>query len=157
MLRGFQRIFIAISIIWFSYFIYQSYRYLGEEWSYEHFKIKNNDRASEYRDDVCASFSKDAFNKLINPFTHDRDDKKPLGLKQEWFRVNTEEIEFINTSSNIYETSWSDKYCQFNFKKPIPFKERITYRTKKYFIYSLFPIPAYLLIIFIINGFRKRN
>ena len=157
LVRGLKRVFLVLSIIWFGYFIHQSYRYLGEQWSYESVKMTNNSRSSEYRDDVCGSFSRDIFNKFINPYHYTKVDKDVMGFKQKWFLSGTDKIQFMNTSSNIYETSWDDKYCQFNFKKPFSIKERITNRAKKYFFYSLFPIPMYLLILFVVNGFRKKE
>jgi hypothetical protein len=158
--RGFIRLFIAMSLIWFSYNIYQSYKYLGDKWSYNEIKVSHNERETEFRNNVCGSWNKKVIEKLQDPIywtkNHKWSDQDKGISQQQWFQENTDKVQFYNKTNGLYESTWKGKYCLFAFKKPKNLKSRITYGTKKYFYYSLFPIPIYLLMIFVINGFKRK-
>ena len=158
--RGFIRLFIALSLIWFSYNIYQSYKYLGDEWSYNSINVTHNERETEFMNNVCGSWSKKVLEKLQDPSYWGKFDRwkntEKDKFNQQWFQENTDKIQFNSKSNSLYESTWEGKYCIFGFKKPKNLKKRITYGTKKYFYYSLFPIPIYLLMIFVINGFKRK-
>jgi len=155
--RGFIRLFIALSLIWFSYFIYQSYKYLYDPWESSVTKISHPERdMSKYKNYVCDSWNKETFEKLKDPKRY-INLKNPKNIDTEWFGTNTDKIEFVSTTDFTYPEYYRNYWCQFEFRKPRPFKDRITFQTKKYFYYSLFPMPIYLLIIFVVNGFRRQN
>ena len=127
---------------------------MSSEWTTESVRVGNEDRETKYRDDVCGSLSKKG--RYQDPSTWARW-KDYTYYNQEWFKKNTNKIEFVNKSNSLYVNAWSDKYCEFNFRKPRFLFDRFNIKSKKYFYYSLFPIPTYLLIIFVINGFRKKR
>jgi hypothetical protein len=152
---GFTRLYIALSLIWFFFFIYQSnkYSYSPFDSSFINFSHPERDK-SKYINNVCGSWSEETIKKLKNPSLI-KNIKDKENISYEWFRVNNDKIEFVKTENFNYGSDWKEFYCRFEFKKPRPLKDRITYNTKKYFYYSFFPIPTYLLIIFVVKGFRR--
>ena len=82
--------YLLLSLIWFSYNIYQSYKYLGDEWSYNSINVTHNERETEFMNNVCGSWSKKVLEKLQDPSYWGKFDRwkntEKDKFNQQWFR-----------------------------------------------------------------------
>ncbi len=135
---GLKRIYLIISILWISVFIYQGFQNFQSQY-------KTITPIQYVAKDVnCQAYFGDAL-KPVGTFMYKVD-----GLQ---LYINKNDLSKSKKIEYVFDTYGGD--CALGFK--LSFFNRIQYENRIYLYLAFLPIPLYFLILFIIDGFKQPN